>query len=136
MASLESLPTPDLLTSSLLDGTEANLLHWTSPSHHPSAQPSWLSRVTKLVQQPLQQRPVSYTPAGVMMVLPFHWQWRHMAFGTKRPTIPSPGWHPLWPFTSLPVVAENYGHLNMALIWSIARAILPTNLATFCFCSV
>ena len=34
------LDTPDQLTFSLPDGTEANLLHLTSPSHHPSAWPS------------------------------------------------------------------------------------------------
>ncbi|KAL5500608.1 hypothetical protein EMCRGX_G012199 [Ephydatia muelleri] len=30
----------------------------------------------------------------------FHWQWRHMAIGAKRPRIPSPGWH--LTFTSSP----------------------------------
>ena len=43
MASPETLPTPDLLTSSLLAGTEANL--WCSPDHYLTLLPCHLERV-------------------------------------------------------------------------------------------
>ena len=68
-----------------------------------TSQPSWVSRVTRLVQKPLQQRHVSSTPNARSWAGPaFHCRWRHMAIGARRLRIPSPDWHPTWPFTSPP----------------------------------
>ena len=100
MASPETLTTPDLLISSLLDGTcrgkpAALDITITSPAilgescHHAGA-----AEACKLYSS----GPNARRWAGRAL----YWQWRHMAIGAKRPMIPSPVWHPNWPFTSPP----------------------------------
>ena len=91
-----------------------NLLHLTSPSHHPSLLP-----YCSILMDPNASSWAS--PA-------FHWQWRHIwQLGQWGPWyhlqagIP-PRHSPVLPKSS--VVAEIYGWLNMALILFIARAIL------------
>eukprot|EP00731_Ephydatia_muelleri_P012271 Em0006g1165a len=83
---MASSDTPDLLTCTMLDGTEANLWHLTSPITHPSALPF-------VVQQLLQLRPASSTsmdPNARSWAGPaLHWQWRPMATGSRRLMIPS-----------------------------------------------
>ncbi|KAL5516235.1 hypothetical protein EMCRGX_G001518 [Ephydatia muelleri] len=100
-----------------------------------------VSHVTKLVQQSLQQRPVSgsYTPMDLnarSYTLVLHsigsrdvWKLGQRVPGYHLQAGISPGHLPAIPQV-ISIVAEIYGRLNMTLIRSIARAILARKIPT------